>query len=270
MAKLRNLQYITLDRLQLALDDLLTKRKAALVSFPYGAFIAPDLQATLDKIKALPEAVKTKPFSGDLADLDKTHDGFGAACWFLAEAYLRAPDTTPDQRKALLAIRDVLGTLDDTTAGYDTEAKRAQDRSAQLAGITAALSGIPVAGGKTMLDWAQGYVGAGVAIGEILSKRADAKDRAAANLLRNETVGLLNETRRQLARAAKKDPALPASLDGDIFGWLDELEAKSAEETAEEKKKAAAEKAAAEKAKATAGAPAAPATTGGQGGSSGP
>lgn len=260
MAKARTLLHITIGRVEIALNDLLSpKRLSALKSSPYGMYIVDELIQLRDKIAALPANVKSKPFAGDLADLDKTHDGFGAACWYLVEAYLRAPDTTPDQRKALLDIRDVLGVLDDITGTYDVEAQLAQKRNAKLGSINAAMASFPVAGGKTMTDWAQGYVGAGISIGKVLSDRADAKDRALASLLRSETIGVLNETRRQIARAMKKDATLPATLDKDVFAFFDELEETSAEEAAAEKK------AAAEAKKKAAGAGPAAGATGGAG-----
>lgn len=245
MAKASLLQHITIDRIEIALNELLTKpeRLAALKSFKYGVFIEPELTELRDKITALPPAAKKKPLAGELANLDGNHDGFGAACWFLVQAYLRAPSTTDEQRDTLNTIREFLGTLDETTATYDAEAKAAKNRNEKLATFTAALSSFPIAGNKTLLDWANGYIGAGIAIGEMLSQRADAKDRENANMLRNDAVGVLNETRRQLRREQKKDSNLPTSLEGDVFAWFDDLEKASAQEAAEEKKKAAAPKA---------------------------
>lgn len=239
MAKPPMLHQITIGRLELAVQDLLTKRLSALQSYPYGAFVVPELTELQGKIGVLPPAAKEKPFAGELALLDKTHDGYGSASWFLIEAYLRAPDTTPAQRTILESLRDYLGGLDETIATYDAEAKAAQARAAKLPGAEADLKSFPVAGGKTLFDWAKGYVDAGIAIGQKLSARADAKDREAANMLRNETVGVLNEARRQLRRAMKKDAALPKDLEDQIFAWFDDLEKTSAAEAAEAKKKAA-------------------------------
>jgi len=239
MAKLNALRHITLDRLTLGLDDLLTKRKAALTGFPYGQFVAPEVKSLAAEIAALPAAVKGAPFADDLAALDRTHDGHGAACFYLVEAHLRSPDTTDAQRKALLDARDVLGALDDITASYDAEAQAAKDRQTKLAAVAATLTSFPVTGGKTLYDWANAYVAAGLSIGEKLSDRADTKDRAAARTLRVDAIGVLNEARRQLARWQKTQPSAPATLDADVFAFLDELEAKSADDAAEEKKKAA-------------------------------
>lgn len=265
MAKASLLQHITIDRIEIAIHDLLNKpeRLAALKGFKYGVFIEPELTDLRDKITALPPAAKKKPLSGELATLDGNHDGFGAACWLLVQAYLRAPSTTQEQRDTLNTIREFLGTLDETTATYDAEAKAAKNRQEKLATFTAALSSFPLAGNKTLLDWANGYIGAGISIGEMLSQRADAKDRENANMLRNEAVGVLNETRRQLRRAQKKDPNLSANLEAEIFAWFDDLEKASAQEAAEEKKKAA------EAPKAESGGGKTPGDEGGAGGAAG-
>src|SRR5262249_9807590 len=134
-----------------------------------------------------------------------------------------------------------------------------------------ALASFPIAGNKTLLDWAQSFVNAGASIGDTLSKRADAKDRAEAGRLRSEALGVLNQTRRELGRAQKKDPALPADLDDQVFAYFDQLEAKSAEDAAVEKKKEA-EKKAQSKASPPAGeaAPPAPGATEGSGGGNKP
>ena len=232
------LQRITIERIEMGLEDLLTKRSAALESFKYGAFIKPELSELGAKLAALPAAAKKKPFAGELGALDKDHDGYGAACWYLVQAYLRAPDTTSAQRESLEKIRDYLGPLDDITASYEAEAGAARDRKPKLADFETALSAFPVADQKTLFDWATGYIDAGLSIGQTLSERADAKDRETANVLRSDLVGTLNETRRQLRREQKKNPSLPADLEAQVFAWLDDLEKSSAQEAAAEKKAA--------------------------------
>jgi hypothetical protein len=237
------LRLIALDRLYLALLDLLEKRGAALKSFPYGAFIFTELTELCTKLAALPEVAQGRPYAAELAALDKRHDGFGAACFYLVEAYLSAPDTTPEQRKILLEIRAVLGSLEDLIAGYDAEVKAAKDRKDKIQKLTDALASFPIAGNKTLLDWAQEFCSAGESLGDYLSKRADVKPRTEAGPLRNEVIGVLNQTRRELSRAQKKDPNLPADLDAQIFAYFDQLETKSAEEAAAAKKKEAEKKA---------------------------
>jgi hypothetical protein len=246
--------HTTLDRLYIALVDLLTKRASALQSFPYGAFVLPELTSLRDKLAALPEVQKGRPYAAELATLDKVHDGFGTACFYLIEAYLAAPDTTQAQRDSLETLRDALGTLDDLTATYDAEAKAAKDRKDKLASLKPMLDFFPITANKTLFDWAQGFINAGESLGDMLSKRADVKDRVAAGRIRSDAIGVLNQARRELGRAQKKDPNLPADLDDQVFAFFDQLEAKSAEEAAEEKK--AAEKKAVTRAPAPPGSPA--------------
>jgi hypothetical protein len=250
MAKLPTLAHITVDRIYTALDDVLVdpKRLTALQSFPFGVFITPDLTKLRDDIGKLPDHGKGLPFAAKLAATDVRHDGFGAACWHIVEAYLLAPDTTPAQIDLLNQIREIMGGLEDLRASYDAEANAAKLRDDKILALQAAFQAFPIAGGKTLLDWANQYVTEGKNIGQLLSDRAMAPDRSAVRALRAEALGRLNDTRRELARAQKKDAALPANLDELVFSFFDLLETKSAEEAAEEKKKekeAAAKKAAA-------------------------
>ena len=114
----------------------------------------------------------------------------------------------------------------------------------ELPNLKAALDLFPVADGVTLDDWAAGFVAAGESIDTLLSQRADAKDRVEANTLRSETIGLLNRLRKSLETERKDNSSLPASLEEDVFAYLDQLEAKAAEAAAEEKKRRAAAKAA--------------------------
>jgi hypothetical protein len=243
MAKIKKFAHITIDRLFTALDDLLKNRVAALQSFPYGAFVVNDLTEQRDRLSMLPEAFKGRPFAGPLTKADKTHDGFGAALWHMIEAYILAPDTTPELLEIALKIREAFGSLDALTASYDDEVTAAKKNKDKVDELKLALASFPIANGKTLLDWAKGFVKAGETIDSLLALRADVKDRALAGRLRSDTVGLLNHTRKELGRAQKKDPALPADLDDQVFAYFDLLETNSAQDAAEEKKKETTKKA---------------------------
>jgi hypothetical protein len=269
MAKLPTFAHITIDRIYTATDDLLIdpKRYAALQSFPFGAFITPELTKLRDEIGKLPDHGKGLPFAAKLAATDTTHDGYGFACWHLVEAYLQAPDTTPAQLDTLQKIRDILGSLDELRATYDAEANAAKLREAKIAGIAQALQSFPTAGGKTLLDWANQFVDSGKTIGQLLSDRAMAPDRSAVRVLRGEALSRLNDMRRELSRAMKKDSSIPSNTDDLVFSFFDQLETKSAEEAAEEKKKA--KEAAAKKAAGATGASGAAGASGATGPSAG-
>ena len=243
VAKVKKFGHITIDRLYTALTDLLTNRLAALQSFPYGAYVVNELTGLRDKIGQLPEANKGRPLVGPLAQADKTHDGFGGALWYIIEAYLLAPDTPPDLLALAEKIRDAFGSLDDLTASYDDEVAATKVRKDKINDLTAALKSFPIANNKTLLDWAQGFIAAGETIDTLLGQRADTKNRAIAGRLRSDTVGVLNQTRKELGRAQKKDANLPADLDEQVFAYFDLLEANAAQDAAEEKKIEAAKKA---------------------------
>ena len=102
------MRYISLASLLLSLDDLLTKRLAALQSFSNGAANEKLLTAQRDKIAALPAVLMGRPLADELDAADARHDGSGGAIWFLIEAYLRHPDTTPAMIEAAKKIRAAL------------------------------------------------------------------------------------------------------------------------------------------------------------------
>jgi hypothetical protein len=177
---------------------------------------------------ALPAIATGLPLVDELDTADKRHDGLGAAIWFLLEAYLRHPDTTPAMVEAAKKIRAAfIPTLEELGASYEAEAKAAMDRKPDLTKLEAELKMFPV-GGATLYDWATAFLAAGEHISTLLSARADAKDRKAATRLRAETIGALNRLRKTLALEMKHDPKLPADLDAQVFGYFDLLEAKAA------------------------------------------
>jgi len=47
-------------------------------------------------------------------------------------------------------------------------------------------------------------------------------------LLRSETIGILNDLRRAIAREKRRNPSLPDDIDAQIFGYLDDLEERRA------------------------------------------
>ena len=236
------MRHILLESLLVGLDDLLTKRRPALESFANGAANVKLLVTQRDRIASLPAVLVGRPLTDELEVCDVRHDGFGGSIWFFVEAYLRHPDTTPAMFDAAKKIRAAfIPVLDELTAKYEAEAKAAKDHKAALVSLKSELSLFPVAGG-TLYDWAASFVAAGEQLDVLLSKRADAKDRATAAQLRVDAVGMLNRLRKSLAAEAKHDPSLPADLDAQVFAYFDLLETKAAESYAEAKKKAKAAK----------------------------
>jgi hypothetical protein len=248
------MHYIPIESLLIGLIDLLTKRIAALQLFANGVANVKLLTSMRDKISALPAALLGRPLTDELDAADGRHDGLGGAIWFIVEAYLRHPDSTPAMITAAKNIRTVLiPKLDLLGATYEAEAEAAVANKAALAGLKADLDLFPVAAG-TLYDWAVKFVQAAEGLAVLLSQRADAKDRAAAAVLRTETIGILNRMRKSLAAEMKEDPSLPADLDDQVFAFFDQMEMKAADAHTEAKAKAKAAKAAKDAAKA--GAPA--------------
>ena len=113
---------------------------------------------------------------------------------------------------------------DDHVAGLD-EAAAAAFRKENLAALENDLRSLPVAGG-TAYDWAVAFVHAGEKLSGLLGEQADAESHARKNaqLLRSETIGLLNDLRRAIAREKKRNSFLPDNIDELIFGYFDTLE----------------------------------------------
>jgi hypothetical protein len=237
------MRHITLGNQLLGLDDLLVKRLASLQSFDAGAASVKFLTARRDNIAALPAELTGRPLADELAATDDRHDGVGGATWFVLEAAIRHPDTTPAMLDAAKKIRAAfIPQLEDLRARYDVEAQAATEHEASLVALKTELMMFPVSTGGTLYDWAADFIAAGKKLGAQLSLRADAKDRKAATALRGETLAKLNRLRDDLADAKKDDATLPADLDDQVFGYFDLLEKNDAEAAAEEKKKAAAKK----------------------------
>jgi hypothetical protein len=239
------LRHLPISSLYLGLEDLLGKRRPALVSFSNGAANEKFLGANRDRIKALPPEILGRPLKDELSTTDDRHDGVGAAIWFVTEAYDRHPDTTPEMRAAIPRIRAAfIAGLDELKATYEVEAAAAKRRRPALSDLKVELSLFPVANGGTLLDWGSQFVDAGEQLSVLLSQRADAKARSLGGRLRSEGVGLLNRLRASLLDEMRHDANLPATLEQDVFGFLDEMEQKAADAYAEEKKAAPAKEAA--------------------------
>jgi len=218
---------LNLPDIKLGLDDLVTKRHAALVSSKVGKGYEDILAKRRDRINALPPALTSgKPLAEELANVDSDHDGFGGAIYFITEAYLRLPNLDPKIAAAATRARAALiPKLEGLRDSYADEAAAAIQRKADLAALKADLDLIPVAGGATLYTWAQSFVGAGEKLHTLLSARADADTggRKDVQKLRSETVGLLNRVRAAIADEAMEG-GLPGDIDNKIFGYFDELE----------------------------------------------
>jgi hypothetical protein len=264
---------LNLADLKLGLDDLNAKRLKALTLSPIGAAYAAPIAAKHAAVSALPAALTGAPLADELTSADEQHDGYGNACIELVDAYLRVPGLPPPHTDALRRIKAFLPRPEDLQASYADEAAAAGKRREKLDASTELqddLKLFPVVGG-TLLDWVRLHLDGGARLGSLLSNRADSNTgaRSKANALRSQTVALLNRARGAVLDAVDADDTLPRDLDGQIFGYFDELEerraaaaqaAKSAAKTrAKAKEEAKAEADA--KAKADAAKPAEPPAT---------
>ena len=239
---MRTFRRLNLADIYLGLEDLFTQRHEALLLTRAGKGQEEVLRVQRDEINALPATMTGgRAFADELAAVDEEHDNLGYALWYLTEAYIRSPYTSLEIVDAAVRVRDAfvpdIGALQ---ASYADEAAAATFRKRDLAQFENDLRSLPIAGG-TAYDWASAFVLAGEKLSSLLGQQADAESQARKNaqLLRSETIGILNDLRRAIAREKKRNSFLPENIDELIFSYFDTLEdnrertAKPATESAE-------------------------------------
>jgi len=220
---------MNLGELQLGLTNLLkSDRRAKLQQTNASVTYAPTLDALLVQVDALPPEILKLPKVALLKLADARRDGLGKSSWFLAQSVLVHPDTTPEQRAAVQLVVDryvpTLAIVNDT---YAENARKGAAHQRSLEADRATLDGVATPFG-TLGALVADFAAAGVKVGEVLdgrvSEQASASDRAGAGALRSEIIGALGELRTMLAREVRVNPALPATIDADVFGYFDELQ----------------------------------------------
>ncbi len=233
---------LLLEDLLLGLNDLLDKRVALLRSSATGRTYEPLLVAQRDAIQALPEAARHgAPLAEQLAEKDARHDAFGAAIYYMTEAYLRLEAYEPDAAARARAVREAfIPALSELRASYPTEAAAATRRTPKLDTMKAELKQFPVMGG-TLYKWVKEYVKAGKELEELYSDRSMARaerpsDRGPAGTLRGQTIGLLTRARAMMQDELEANKDLPRDLVERTFGYFDELSLTRASKTSGGKK----------------------------------
>ncbi len=220
---------VSLANLQIILPDITTKKRPLLEATNTGKTYLPLLETKLASIDGLPATIKPgTPKAAELEERDVEHDGHGGAIWHMVEAYLRSPTTSDTIRAAAERIRtQFIPALGELKGTFADEAKRARDREAVLADYKDDLKLFPVAEKQTMYDWVKGYLDAGLAIGELLSDRADVPvdSREGAGTLRTATLGILGRMRSALADEVTANKKLPRDLETQVFAHFDQLAA---------------------------------------------
>ncbi len=224
---MRSYNRLNLADLYLGLEDLFTKRHAALLTTKAGAGHEEVLAVQRQEISNLPTAMTGgRAFADELATLDDDYDGYGYGLWHLTEAHLRVPGSNPEVAGAALRVREAfVPELSTLNASYADEAAAAAGRKEKLVELEGDLKKLPTGEGSAY-DWAAAFVATGNKLGELLGKRADAESqtRKNAQVLRSETIGILNDLRRAVTREKRRNASLPGDIDTQIFGYLDLLE----------------------------------------------
>jgi|GEM_PF-4646468 len=117
-----------------------------------------------------------------------------------------------------------------TQQSYAAEAHHAQTIAPDLPSHEPALAAVSLPAEDTPNLWtvAQRFVASGVELDRLGSNRGQTVtmqgDRFGAGALRGRAIGTLHSLREHVARALEARDDLPRDLDGNIFGYLDELQ----------------------------------------------
>lgn len=222
---------LTLSDLRLILVDMLDKRRPLIERMTTGRVYLPLLEKRLEAIRTLPGALTARPLADELETVDQSHDGFGAAIFFVCRAYEEVPDLEPTVRAAVQRVRAALiPNLGELRRTYVDEAEAAIKREPELTRMRADMELIPVFGG-TLLDWAKSFIDQGKRLDGLLSQRGTAQAEASVSSgerrrsagLRSNTLALLRRMREGLDDELLSDETIDRGLVGQIFGYYDEV-----------------------------------------------
>lgn len=222
---------LTLGDIKLILDDIQSKRMAAVNKSTSGKLAAPELTDLSTQIDALPAALTgNTALAQELAAADDVHDEAGRVIFYATEAVFHDKSASADALTAAQAIRaQLIPELAELADSYPDEVARAHGRRPLLSNKTfkAQLALVPLSDGRTLLDPATRMLDAGDLIGTLLSNRADVKkpDRKAASALRPEALGELNDFKKNLTKEVARNPKLPQDLVSQVFAYFDLLSA---------------------------------------------
>jgi hypothetical protein len=214
---------LTISDLRLIYDGLMDRHAEVIRRLPGGEADHKLLARQWKALKRLAPPTEGAVLGEELLAADAAHDGYGAATWFLTEAYLRAPSASPAVRAAAERVRAAfIEGLSELRRTYGDEADAARQRRPRLAELREDLEAFAVSGGRegsTLLTWVKAYLEAGDRIGELLEARSEAlaglgdEDRPEAREVRASALALLNHVRDGIPFALEADPKLPRNLD---------------------------------------------------------
>lgn len=212
-------------------------RSAALARVDGDGIFKDELTALLTELADLPPELRGIPMKELMREADASFDRDGMILRLSHQviALLTAP--TADALAAVGSIGELVP-LGITRAPYSTEAAHAATHAEALERHRAALSAIalPCDDTPTLFAVVERFVKSGLELDRLSSQRGhvtrEAGDRAGAGALRSRAIGALHALREHVARALRLKRELPRDLDGQIFGFLDELQRLAAERAA--------------------------------------
>ena len=220
---------LSLAELRLGLADVLAGTRQAAFDRTHASLIyRPSLQRLFDKLMALPANVLELPLVELLQAADGRRDGYGRALYHLRLAIEALPDKPASLAAVVTAITAFVPGLGVVRQPYGVAADSVTDDTQDLATHRAVLASVPTPDGRQLDAWVAAFIAGAEDIKRLLDDRSSALGVAAtregAGALRGEIVATLYELRGVLATERANRSELAATIDGEIFGQLDELQ----------------------------------------------
>ena len=221
---------LSLAELRLGLTDLLHGSRRNVLDRTHAALIyRPRLTRLFEHLQALPPSLIELPLVELLRLADGRRDGYARALHHLRLAIEALPSATAELTATAGLVRsEFVPSLATTQQPYAIAADSVQEDTQDLERHRAALATVPTPDGRTLDRWIEDFIAAGTEVKNLLDARgADlgvAGSREGAGRLRSEIVGALTELRGVVATERAHRDDLPATIDGELFGHLDELQ----------------------------------------------
>lgn len=225
--------HLTIEDLYLFLKDLLGNRAADLMLSSLNTVYRPLLESVLRNLETLPDLVRGRPLSQELADTDANHDAAGRALAALFDALEQHPLVPAAIRARAGELRtSFIPSLVDLKASYADEAAAALRGRERLEALREELKQLALPDGNTLYTWLAYFLDQGVELDRLLRLRAERSLPAlgpggalppSPAMVRIQTLGLLGRLRATLADELVTNQTLPRDLDSRLFGYLDQL-----------------------------------------------
>jgi len=225
---------LSLSDLELVLQHLLNRRGDDLRRLSAGANYERALlryqQRLVDIAGEVDGPTQGRPLATELEEVDRYHDGFGAAVWHQLQSYLRLPTASDALKATASELLDVfIPALIELRSSFADEAARARQRRQLLAFYERSLREFAVFGGGTLYEWVDAQISHGEALERLLQQRLRLEQSRPGPLddqaLHAELLLVLDRLRRTVQGEVVVRADLPRDLEDRLFSFFDLLEA---------------------------------------------